>query len=187
MVLKKRASMTYFVIKESVPAYEGILHPYIIPPEWSDEEYVRRWTAMSQRERECWYLDEFRNTIVIDGLSAINAFLGSQGNSANVPGFAQYFEVGTGSLGGVDVSDDHVIGPVFRKIPLLVQIVGNVTIVSTKFNAGEANYAYTNSGLYGGASASATLSSGTLMTHVPYNYEKSSSIVLGNDYSLIRQ
>lgn len=183
----KEAPVVYIIQPERTPRYRGILHACLLPEDWSDEEFVRRWSAMSFRERARFYAGEWENTLTLNGLTAINNFLGSQGNSANVPGFAQYFAVGVNPIGGVDPSDNSLAGEVFRKVPVLIQVIGNVTVISTKFLSTEANYTYTNAALFGGPTCSATLGSGVMNTHVPYNYTKQAGQPLGNDYSIVRQ
>ena len=103
------------------------------------------------------------------------------GNAASLTG-VQYFAVGTGT-GTPSSSDTQLFTELYRQVPTATLVSGNQMIITTTFSSAQGNGTYTEAGLCGdGATSSAN--TGQLFAHSPYVYNKTSSIVLTNQYTI---
>lgn len=155
-----------------------------LPPDCTLEDYLAWWPKLSEREREKYTAAEFKNVLTLNGFSQLLTYIAS-GNATTL-GFSQFFAVGTFPVISVQAGDTSVQGEIYRSAPTSSVIVGNQLTLSTYFGPSQANGAYSNAGLFG-VNASATLMSGTLMTHTLYNYTKTNTQAISNDYIIVLQ
>ncbi len=139
---------------------------------------------MSERERERYTVHEAHNILTLSGFAQLLTYIGS--NAATTLGFSQYFAVGTFPIISVQAGDTSVVGEIFRAVPSSQTITGNQLTLSTFFGPSQGNGLLTNAGLFG-VNATATLGSGTLMTHTLYAYNKPNGQAVSNDYLIILQ
>jgi hypothetical protein len=173
--------------------FEGILKIREIPADW-DEATFRYWwcdersasgalirrAAMSEAEKDRWTKWEGRNMLMNAGRNQILMFIGQ----LTAPGvFSQIFSVGTGTIYAVQPSDTTISGELARIAPASFSIVGNTVTVTSTFSTSQANGSWTNAGLWGGGSATTTLGTGTLFTHLLCSFSKTSSSAITCDYS----
>jgi hypothetical protein len=161
---------------------EGIIRVRRIP-EWTPEEYAYWWlpetdghgkilrpARISEREKEREYqIDEFENLITTNGRTNVLTYIGSSTGSTTQ--WSQYFAVGTGAITAVSASDTSLSNEVYRVAQSSFSVSGTQVDVNFQIGTSQAQFAYTNAGLYGN-SASSTLGSGTLMTHALFSYSK---------------
>ena len=171
--------------------FEGILRIREIPPEWTDAEFRYWWcdertesgmlihrARMSEREKDRWTVVEARNLLMSAGRTQLLTFAGASGTTV---AFAQFYAVGTGSIFTVQPADTSLATELFRLAPASFSVVGNSVTITTNFSTSQGNGTYTNAGLFGNG-ATSTPGSGTLMTHILYNYTKTSANAIANDY-----
>lgn len=91
-----------------------------------------------------------------------------------------YFAVGTGT-GTVAATDTQLFTEGFRKSITSSSVSGNQVDFSTFFAAADANFTFTEAGLFGNG-ATGTANSGTLFTHAAYSYAKTNTVTLTSDY-----
>lgn len=142
---------------------------------------------MSEKEKDRYTVAESANLITNNGIAQILNFVGSQDGST-VP-FAQYFAFGNGPLNMVSPSDTTLNNEIFRIIPTIATINGTQTDISTFHAGGASPVSITNCGLYGNG-ATATLNSGTLLTHSMMSYTQPAASSVPNvtyDYLLSYQ
>lgn len=164
--------------------WQGIVKVRELPAGLSFEEYLAWWPRLTERDRERYTAAEHHNILTLNGFQQLLTYV-SSGNATTL-GFSQYFSVGTFPITTVQAGDTSVQGELFRAAPTSSTITGNQLTLSTYFGASQANGNYTNAGLYG-VNATATLGSGTLMTHTLYTYTKSNGTAISNDYIIILQ
>jgi hypothetical protein len=163
--------------------FEGIVRVYELSDAHLEDADFQRWWrrfTLSEKEREAKLVIEARNMLMNAGRTQLLNFVGSSG-STNA--FSQYYSVGTGAIYTVTPSDSTIAGELFRAQPASYSIVGNSVTISTNFTTAQANGTYTNAGLWGNG-ASATLGSGTLMTHMLYSYTKTNANAITSDYAI---
>lgn len=173
--------------------FKGILKIREIPSDWDDIMFRYWWcdersssgalirkARMSEREKDRWTVLEAENMLMNAGRTQILTFMGQLTAPAV---FTQYYAVGTGTIYLVQPSDFSLTSELFRAVPASFSLVGNAVTVTTNFSTSQANGTYTNAGIFG-VNATSTSGSGTLMTHVLYNYTKTSSQAIVNDYTM---
>jgi len=160
---------------------EGIIRIRQIPAMWTEAEYRYWWlpetdrgriirpARMSEREKEQYQIGEFRNAILNNGRTQILTFIGS--SSGTTAPFCQYFAVGTGAISSVNPTDTTLANEVFRKAPASFAVNGTQVDINVQFGSTEAEYTYTNCGIWG-VSATSTLGSGVLMTKAMCSFSK---------------
>jgi hypothetical protein len=136
---------------------------------------------MSEEEKERYTVAENCNILVSSGITQLLDYLGS--TSGNATGFAQYFAVGDIAISQITSADTSVAGEYFRAVPSMSAVSGVQQDLSTFAGTTQANGTITNAGLFGNG-ATATLASGTLMTHSLFNYPKTSANAITMDYLL---
>lgn len=160
----------------------GIVKVRELPRDLTLEEYLTWWPRLTERERECYTTHEAHNILTLNGFNQLLTYVAS--STATTLGFSQYFAVGTFPIISVQAGDTSVQGELFRAVPQSTTITGNQLTLSTYFGPSQANGIYTNAGLYG-VNATATIGSGTLMTHTLYAYTKSNGTPISNDYIIV--
>jgi hypothetical protein len=161
---------------------EGIIRVRRLPDGWTDEEYAHWWlpttdsrgkiiipARMSEREKDKYGEAEAHNQIMAAGRTAALSYIGSPSGSTTQ--WAQEFAVGTGAITSVTPLDTTLANETFRKSPVSYSVAGSQVDINIQFGTSEAQYTYTNAGLFGN-SATSTLSSGTMMTHAFFSYTK---------------
>lgn len=136
---------------------------------------------MSEKEKERYTVAEAENILVSSGITQVLNYVGA--SAGNATGFAQYFAVGNISIPSVSSGDTIVSGEYFRAIPSTSNVTGVQIDVSTFFGPTQGNGVITNAGLFGNG-ATATLASGTLMTHSLFSYTKVNGTPITSDYLL---
>jgi hypothetical protein len=174
----KRAGLV--VVKEEVFVL-GTIKTRVLPSGISKADFEQWWPRLSEQERDRYTAYEAHNLITTSGRSQLLTYIGVASLSAGVVPFSQYFSVGTGAIAQVSPGDTGMIGELFRAAPSTYTISGNAVNISTYFGATQANGTYTNCGFFGN-NATATLGSGTLVTHALYSYTKTNGQTLTNDY-----
>jgi hypothetical protein len=162
----------------------GIVKVRELPDGCTEEDFKAWWPALSEQERERYTACEHHNILTLSGFTQLLTYI-SSGNATTL-GFSQFFSVGTFPIITVQAGDTGVSGEIYRSAPTSQSIVGNQLTLSTYFAPSQAVGTYTNAGLWG-VNATGTANSGTLMTHTLYNYPKSSSQAISNDYIIILQ
>src|SRR5712692_3907154 len=146
----------------------------------ASEEMLRDWTRMSfsERERLAIAVYEFHNTLTTAGRAQILAWLLETSNAY----ITQYLAFGNGPIVSVSAGDTSVPGEFARLANTATGvIVGTQVDIQFSASTSQANGTYTNVGLFG-LGATSTLGSGTLCTHLPANFSKTSAISLVSDY-----
>lgn len=144
-------------------------------------DFLDMWGKLTPREKDRMTVAEHHNTLTTAGRDAVLTYISS--STATTLGFAQFFAVGTFPINSVSPGDNSVQTELFRAVPQAFTKTGTQVDVATFFGASQANGIYTNAGLYG-LNATATLGSGTLMTHTLYSYTKANGAAIVNDYLL---
>lgn len=148
-------------------------------PERNEAGQMMRAARISDREKERYTVAESSNILVAAGITQVLTFIGS--SSGNSTAFAQYFALGNIGLTQVESSDTSVAGEYFRAIPSLASVSGVQQDLSVFAGTAQANGTITNCGLFG-VNATATLASGTLMTHSLFSYGKINTLAVTFDY-----
>lgn len=181
---------------------EGTLSLYELPRDMSDEEFRAWWepeTALGEdglyhivRPARCSDEEKARRKVLEVGNLITNAGIKQQLNNMSVPGqglllvFNQIFALGNGAISGVTRADTAVAGDGFatgsRKQAASVIVIGYTTTATMNYASGDANGTITNAGIFGvnpvtGANAGTSAGTGTLMTHVLFNFVKGASAV----------
>lgn len=132
-------------------------------------------------DRHCLNGVEYRNIACNAGRTAILNYLAL--TTATSTAGVQYFAVGNGSSVTPASGDTQLAAEVFRKALSSTTISGNSVDLSSVFLSTDtgSNTTYTEAGIFGNG-ATGTANSGTLYAHASYNYTKSSSVNLTNDY-----
>jgi hypothetical protein len=143
-------------------------------------DFCAWWPHLSEKERERYTVYEMSNILTQNGRNQILTYISLGGGVST--GFASFFSVGTASITSVYPGDTAVQGELYRSAPNSNTIVGNQIDISTFFGSVQAVGTYTNAGLYGGSTATATLGTGTLYTHTLYSYTKLTGTAITNDY-----
>lgn len=171
------------IIERQPKPIRGIVRVRSLPDDIdTDEKYIAYWKRLTSREREKFTIWEGENLITTGGNLAINNFLG---NTSTIAGFAKYLALGIGALTGPAVGDTSLVNEVWRKIPSLLTVVGNTSDISTSLLATDAQAVLTEAGLYTG-SASATLNSGTLSSHILFPLVNNVGLARSVDYLIVR-
>ena len=162
----------------------GRIKTYLLPP-ISEAEYAAWWPKLREAERERYLVSDVPNIVTQNGRTQILTYVGNGSINAgligNINPFAQYFSVGIGLIATLSAGDVTVNGEIFRAAPSAAIISGNAVALSTFFGSGSANGTYTNCGFYG-VGATATLGTGTLLTHALYSFVKTSANSLTTTY-----
>lgn len=161
---------------------EGIIRVRRLPDGWSTDDYQKWWlpttdgkgkilvpARMSEREKDRLGVAEAKNQIMNAGRNNVLSYIGSPSGSTTQ--WSQYFAVGTGGITATSPMDTALSNEVFRKIPASFAISGTQVDINIQFGTTDAQFAYTNAGLFGGG-ASSTLNSGTLMSHALFVFTK---------------
>lgn len=162
---------------------EGIIRIRRIPDEWTEEDYQYWWlpetdghgkilrpARISEEAKEREYqIDEFNNIITTAGRTQVLTYIGS--STGNTTQWSQYFAIGTGAITAVSASDTSLSNEVFRKAQTSYSVSGTLVDVNFQLGTTDAEFTYTNCGLFG-AGASSTLGSGTMMTHALFAFTK---------------
>src|SRR5438445_3848299 len=167
-----------YTIEEHIK-FTGIVKARELPAGCTREDFLGWWPRLSEKERERYTAYEHKNILTNSGRNQLLNFIAS--NNVVVGAFAQYFAVGTFPITSVSPGDTQVQTEIFRAVPTLITLTGQQVNISTYFGPSQANGNYTNCGLWG-INASATLSSGTLMTNALYTYSKINNQAITNDY-----
>lgn len=162
--------------------FTGIVRVRELPRDCTLDYFNAWWPRLTERERDRYTTYEVHNVLTSNGRNALLTY--ASNGLATTWGFAQWFSVGTTAIISVSAGDTSIQGELFRAAPSATTITGNQVNVSTYFGPAQANGSYTNAGLFGGTSATATLGTGTLHTHTLYTYTKSNGIPITNDYVL---
>lgn len=161
---------------------EGIIRIRRIP-DWSEDEYKYWWlpetdghgkilrpARISEQEKEREHqIAEFSNLITTNGRNNVLNYIGSSTGSTTQ--WSQYFAVGTGAITAVSASDTSLSNEVFRKIQNSYSVSGTQVDVNFQFGTTDAEFAYTNAGIFGNG-ATSTLGSGQLQTHALFSFTK---------------
>lgn len=161
---------------------EGILRIYEIPDELiNDVSFQAGWArfTLAEKAREARQVVEAHNLITTFGRTQILNFIGASGTTT---AFAKYYAVGTGTIFKVDASDPQLTNEIFRAVPASYSVIGSQVTITTNFTSSQANASYTEAGIFGGSSASGTANSGSLFTHLLYNYTKTNLSGITSDY-----
>lgn len=160
---------------------EGIIRVRRIPDEWTPEEYAYWWLPETDghgkilrpariseqvKERE-HQIAEFSNLITTNGRNNVLTYIGSSTGSTTQ--WSQYFAVGTGAITAVSASDTSLSNETFRVALSTYSVSGTQVDMNFQIGSGQALFAFTNSGIFGGG-ASSTLGSGVMMTHALFAY-----------------
>jgi hypothetical protein len=159
--------------------HKGVISIRELPRDMSLEDYLEMWPRLTEKEKDRYTVYRSENQLLTAGRNITLDFWSSQ--VAQNP-FAQYFAVGNDAgFTGVLPADTTLAGEVFRKVPTTITRIGGQVDVATLFLTSEGNFTYTNAGLFGN-NATATPGSGSLYTHAPYSYTKTSAVSITNDY-----
>ena len=175
---------TGFAPRPEKPTFaEGTIRIRHIPEQWSEEEYRYWWLPVTdhtghilkparlseQQKAQFELLGKYENLITNAGRSQVLTYIGSSTGSTTQ--WSQYFAVGTGTIAGVSPSDNVVVNEVFRKAQTSFSVSGTQVDVNFQFGTTDGQFTYTNAGLFGNG-ATATLGSGTLVTHALFSFTK---------------
>lgn len=153
-------------------------------PERNLSGRIIRAARMSDREKERYTAAEAPNILVSGGITALMTYLGYGSGTVVSPSFfSQYFAVGNITLNQVQSNDTSVAGEYFRAVPSLASVSDVQQDLSTFFGSTQGNGSITNAGLFG-VNATATIGSGTLMTHSQFTYTKVNGTPITADYLL---
>lgn len=152
--------------------------------EFDSQGRMIRAPRMSAKEKERYTAAEANNILVLGGITQVLAYVGA--SNGNTTGFAQYFALGNISINQVESNDTSVAGEFFRGAVSMSAISGVQTDISMFAGTTQANGSITNAGLFG-AGATATIGSGTLMTHSLFSYTKTNANPVTFDYLLSYQ
>lgn len=132
----------------------------------------------------CVDRQEFHNVACNAGRTFILTYIGNlivSGNLASFPG-ANVFAVGNGGATPAS-TDTQLSAELFRKQTSSATVSGNSVDINTFFATTEANYTYTEAGIFAvTGTPPGAANTGTLFAHASYSYTKTSSISLTNDY-----
>lgn len=170
---------------------EGIIRVRRLPDGWTDDDYRKWWlpetdergkiivpARMSEREKDQYGMAEGRNQIMNAGRTAVLSYIGSPSGSTTQ--WSQFFAVGTGAITATTPIDTVLSNEVFRKAPASFAVNGTQVDVNIQFGTTDAQFSYTNAGLFG-AGATSTLNSGSLFTHALFVFTKG-AIAISCDY-----
>lgn len=131
---------------------------------------------------------EAKNLVTNNGRNILLNFLTFPTVGANT-GYTGIVAFAVGTVTGTVSASDTALfgsGEVFRKQIGLTTISGNTVDLTTDFNAGEGNYTYADCGLFSSSPTSVastnTTGTGVLSAHALYQYTKTSTVILANDY-----
>jgi hypothetical protein len=161
---------------------EGIIRVRRLPEGWTDDDYRKWWlpetdgkgkiivpSRMSEKEKDRYGEAEGRNQIMNAGRTAVLSYIGSPSGSSTQ--WSQYFAVGTGAITATSPIDTTLANETARKLPASFAVSGTQVDINVQFGTTDAQFAYTNAGLFGNG-ATSTLNSGTMMTHALFVYTK---------------
>lgn len=153
--------------------FQGILRIRELPEEWTHEQYLRYWCGehaiISEREKERYTVVEVKNQLMVAGRTAILTYIGS--TSGSTTPYGKYIAIGTGTLQATSPTDTQLVNEVYRVVQSAYTIQGSQVDCNFQIPSGSAQVVMSEAGLYGG-SATSTLNSGTLDTHVLFSYTK---------------
>lgn len=131
---------------------------------------------------------EAKNLITNSGRNILLNFLTFPTVGANT-GYTGIVAFAVGTVSGTTSASDTALfggGEVFRKQIGLTTISGNTVDLTTDFNSGEGNYTYADAGLFASSPTSVAsptvVKTGVLAAHALYQYTKTSTVILANDY-----
>ena len=162
--------------------FQGILRLRELPEEWSHADYLKYWCGerdeqgrmvtlpiITEREKERYTVVEAHNQLTVNGRAAILGYMGS--SSGSTTPFGSYLAIGTGALQATSPTDTSLVYEVFRKAQSAYTPQGSQVDINFQLTSGNAQVTMTEAGLFGG-SASGTIGSGTLDTHVLFAFTK---------------
>lgn len=171
--------------------FQGVLRIRELPEEWNHADYLRYWCGerdtynriitppiISEREKQRYTVVEAKNQLTTSGRSAILTYIGATGGSTTAWG--KYLAIGTGSLQATSPVDTSLVNEVYRVLQSANTVQGSQIDINFQIPSASAQVTMTEAGIYGG-SASGTLGSGTLETHVLFSYTKGAYSV-SSDY-----
>lgn len=180
-------------VNDTGARFDGVIRISEVPFE-SHAEFVRWWlptlddkgkivqaARMSDRDKERYAVLEARNLLTSTGRTYILGYIGSPAYISSQTPFSQYFEVGTYPFAYPSAADNAVAGPLARVVPSTAIITGTQIDISCFFGSSTGNGNWTNAGLWGN-NATATLGSGSLMTHSAFAYNKQNGNSVTVDY-----
>lgn len=164
---------------EETLRFRGLIKARELPTGCELPDFLTWWPRLSERERERYTVYEHSNALTTNGRNQVLTYIGS--STATTLGFGQYFAVGNFGINTVSPGDTSVQGEFYRAVPNTTVITGTQIDVSTYFGPTSGTGLISNAGLFG-INATATLGSGTLMTHALYNYTKPNGTAVTFDY-----
>lgn len=150
-------------------------------PERNSSGVIVARARMSEHDKDRYTALEARNLLTSNGRTQILGFIGTPTYISSQTPFAQWFEVGTYPFTKPSAGDSTVPGALARVTPSSAIVTGTQIDISNFFASGAANGTWTNAGLWGN-NATATLGSGTLMTHSAFAYPKTAANSITTDY-----
>lgn len=126
---------------------------------------------ISEREKKRYTVVESHNQLMVAGRAALLTFAGATGGSTTP--FGKYIAIGTGALQATSPTDTQLVNEVYRVVQSAYIIQGSQVDLNFQVPSGSAQVVMSEAGLFGG-SATTTLNSGTLDTHVLFSYSKGS-------------
>ena len=153
----------------------------VLPGDLTLAEFLDWWPRLTEKERDRYTEYETRNLITTAGRSQVLTYIGAPNLSSPVVPFSQYFSVGTGPTLTVNPGDSHINTELTRLVPSTYTVSGNGVDISTFFGTSQGNGTWSNCGLFGN-NATATLGTGTLLTHALFSYVKTNTQAVTCDY-----
>ena len=126
-------------------------------------------SRLNDRAKERYLEAEGSNQITNTGRTQVLTYIGS--SSGYTTQWAQYLAIGTGSISATSPTDTSLANEVFRKAQTSFAVTGTVVDINFQLGTTDAEVTMTNVGMYG-AGATATLGSGSLLTHALFSYTK---------------
>jgi hypothetical protein len=180
-LLKESIHINGLIRARAVPFETEAEWKYWWLPERNEAGTIIRPPRMNEKEKERYTVAESSNILVSNGITQVLNYIGA--NNGNSTAFAQQFAVGNIALSQVQSNDNSVAGEYFRAVPSLATISGVQQDISAFAGTTQANGSITNAGLFG-VNATATIASGTLMTHSLFKYTKVNGVAVTFDYLL---
>ena len=124
---------------------------------------------------------EQHNILTLAGRTQLLNYIASSGAISSA--FGQYIAIGNLPVVVVYPAQTTIVGEYYRNAPSSVFSIGSQVDLSMYMGPSQAVGTMTNAGIFGG-NASATLTSGTLLTHTLLSYVKSNTVPVTLDYLL---
>lgn len=161
-------------------AYREILWGGATPPSGATSVDRLAW-AQRRLDNLCVERVEFHNIACNAGRTATLNFIGNLATSTTG---ANVFAVGTGNISATPAAstDTQLLNEVYRAATSNATVSGNNVLINCFFGTSQANFTYTEAGIFSVAAPPGSANTGTLYAHAAYSYTKTSSISLTNDY-----